>query len=122
MAKPKKSKAPPGALEILAPRESLPPSAPSRFTFEPSVKSQSLWSPSEALFEIKPVDQDAMEADWKEKLGRIVDIATSAAQTQDKAWHIDEIEIGLTLSAEGKLLFIAKAGAEASVKVTLKKG
>ena len=86
------------------------------------MKSHSLWSPSEAPFEIKPVDQDAMAADWKEKLGRIVDIATSAAQTQDKAWHIDEIEIGLTLSAEGKLLFIAKAGAEASVKVTLKKG
>jgi hypothetical protein len=121
MAKPKKSKAPPSALEILTPRESLLPGAPSRFTFEPGVKSQSLWSPSEAPFEIKPVDQDAMAADWKEKLGRIVDIATSAAQTQDKAWHIDEIEIGLTLSAEGKLLFIAKAGAEASVKVTLKK-
>jgi hypothetical protein len=33
-------------------------------------------------------------------LKRIVDVATHAAQTQDKAWHIDEIEIGLTLSAK----------------------
>ena len=32
-----------------------------------------------------------------------------------------EIEVGMTLSAKGELLFIAEAGAEASIKFVLKK-
>jgi hypothetical protein len=75
----------------------------------------------EAVFDVEKVDPDHMAADWKRKLNTVVDVATSAAATKDKAWHIDEIEIGLTLSAKGELLFIAEAGLEASVKVTLKR-
>ena len=36
-----------------------------------------------------------------------------------KDWRVEEIEVGLTLSAKGELAFIAEAGAEASITVKL---
>jgi hypothetical protein len=71
--------------------------------------------------EVEGLNPDVMADDWRQKLDAIVDIAGSTAETH-KGWHIDEMEIGLTLSAEGKLLFIAKASAQASVKIKLKRG
>jgi hypothetical protein len=46
---------------------------------------------------------------------------SSAVANGSKEWTIEEIEVGLTLSAKGELLFIAEAGAEASIKFTLKR-
>lgn len=121
MAKSKATKKPESDLQIWAPRKSPSGGGRSPLT-DPSVTTHAIqpWT-VETFFDIQDLDSKEMAADWKNKLDRIVDVATHAAQTQDKAWHIDEIEIGLTLSAKGKLLFIAEAGAEASVKVTLKK-
>ena len=34
-------------------------------------------------------------------------------------WQVDEVNVGLALSAEGKLLFIASAGVEGSIQVKL---
>ena len=121
MAKLKATKKPESDLQIRAYRKSPSGGGRSPLT-DPSVTTHAIqpWT-VETFFDIQDLDSKEMAADWKNKLDRIVDVATHAAQTQDKAWHIDEIEIGLTLSAKGKLLFIAEAGAEASVKVTLKK-
>jgi Trypsin-co-occurring domain 1 len=117
MAKSKAPKKSEGDLQIWAPAKNTFAVGPRRT--DPSVTTHAIqpWTVEEFF----DVDSKQMAADWKDKLDRIVDIATHAAQTQQKAWHIDEIEIGLTLSAKGELLFIAEAGAEASVKVTLKK-
>ena len=76
---------------------------------------------AQAFFDVKKVDPKDMAANWQAKLAQVLDMAADVAAKKDKGWHIDEIEIGLTLSAKGELLFIAEAGAEASVKVTLKK-
>ena len=121
MAKSKERKKSEGDLQIWAPRKR--PSAAGRSPLiDPSATAYAVqpWT-VETFFDVQDLDSKEMAADWKDKLDRIVDVATHAAQSQDKAWRIDEIEIGLTLSAKGKLLFIAEAGAEASVKVTLKK-
>ena len=121
MAKSKETKKSEGDLQIWAPRK-RPSASGQRPVTDPSVTTHAIqpWT-VETLFDVQDLDSKEMAVDWNDKLDRIVDVATHAAQTQDKAWHIDEIEIGLTLSAKGKLLFIAEAGAEASVKVTLKK-
>lgn len=107
-------------LDILVPRKRAP--APRATPPDAHVRTDALpaWT-AEAFFDVEKVDSDHMAADWKRKLDGVVDVATSAAATKDKAWHIDEIEIGLTLSAKGELMFIAEAGIEASVKVTLKR-
>ena len=121
MAKSKATKKPESDLQIWVPEKAHREGGRSPLT-DPSVTTHAIqpWT-VETFFDIQDLDSKEMAADWKNKLDRIVDVATHAAQTQDKAWHIDEIEIGLTLSAKGKLLFIAEAGAEASVKVKLKK-
>ena len=114
---PKKSQ---GNFEILVPRRGAPTTGAD--IIEDAVKTHAIrsWT-AEELFDVKKVDPKDMGADWQEKLDRIVDVATNAAAKKDKAWHIDEIEIGLTLSAKGELLFIAEAGVEATVKVVLKR-
>lgn len=107
-------------LDILVPRK-LPRTSRAQAT-DPLIRMDALpaWT-AEAVFDVEKIDPEDMAADWKRKLDHVVEVATSAAATKDKAWHIDEIEIGLTLSAKGELLFIAEAGIEASVKVTLKR-
>jgi hypothetical protein len=85
-------------------------------TADPSVDTHSKpWT-----VENQSLDPAAMKADWQEKLAGIIDMASAAAEKK-KGWQIEEIEIGMAVSAEGKLLFIAKAGFEASVKVMLKR-
>jgi hypothetical protein len=119
MAKSKTAKNSKGDLEILAPKRARQVAQTDR---DPSVTTQSIqaWT-AEDFFDIKKVDSKAMGADWKDKLDRVVEIAENAAEKKGQAWHIDEIEIGLTLSAKGELLFIAEAGVEATVKVVLKR-
>jgi hypothetical protein len=63
-------------------------------------------------------------AEVQEQWGRTVDTLMKLSSTvanRSKDWTIEEIEVGLTLSAKGELLFIAEAGAEASIKFTLKR-
>ena len=60
----------------------------------------------------------------QEQWGKTVDTLMKMSSTiaaRSKEWSIEEIEVGLTLSAKGELLFIAEAGAEASIKFTLKR-
>jgi hypothetical protein len=90
-------------------------------TADPSVDTHSKpWTVENHFGVEKSLDPAAMKADWQEKLAGIIDMASAAAEKK-KGWQIEEIEIGMAVSAEGKLLFIAKAGFEASVKVMLKR-
>ena len=61
-----------------------------------------------------------VQAQWKRTVGTLMKLSSTIADSS-KEWTIEEIEVGLTLSAKGELLFIAEAGAEASIKFTLKR-
>jgi hypothetical protein len=61
-----------------------------------------------------------VQAQWERTVDALMKLSSSIAD-RSKEWTIEEIEVGLTLSAKGELLFIAEAGAEASIKFTLKR-
>lgn len=61
-----------------------------------------------------------VQAQWERTVDTLMRLSSTAAN-RSKEWTIEEIEVGLTLSAKGELLFIAGAGAEASIKFTLKR-
>lgn len=61
---------------------------------------------------------DALRENWRETVRKLVEIG-EGVDDAESGWGVSEIEVGLTLSAKGQLLFIAEAGAEASVKITL---
>ena len=87
-----------------------------------SVTTHSATSAMRKMFggRVEELSQAEMEEDWKAKLTSIVALAGAASEAQ-KGWHVDSVEIGLTLSAKGHLLFVAEAGVEGSVRVTLKR-
>lgn len=69
---------------------------------------------------VEAVDGAALQKQWKKMVDDLLRL-TSAVGSATNDWTLDSIEIGLTLSAKGELLFIAEAGAEASVKMALKR-
>lgn len=73
------------------------------------------------LGEEKEVSVDKVEAQWKETISGIVSTVGDWTEATAGKWSIDEVTFGLTLSAEGHLLFIAKAGAQATVQVKVKR-
>jgi Trypsin-co-occurring domain 1 len=94
---------------------------PSTRAAAPSVQDESveLHSIRSLIFgRIESVDPDAMKDQWQKTLDLLMGLSSSLSQ-KDKRWAVEEVEIGLTLSAKGELLFIAEAGAEASVKIKL---
>jgi Trypsin-co-occurring domain 1 len=120
MAESKTTKKSDGQFEILVPKRAAPTRGARGVTDAVTTHATQPWT-AQAFFDVKKVDPKDMAANWQAKLAQVLDMAADVAAKKDKGWHIDEIEIGLTLSAKGELLFIAEAGAEASVKVTLKK-
>jgi hypothetical protein len=69
---------------------------------------------------IEHPDGELLQKQWADTIDKLLKL-TSTVSERLTAWKLDEIEVGLTLSAKGELLFIAEAGAEASVKLTLKR-
>lgn len=61
---------------------------------------------------------ESLRENWRETVAKLVEIG-NGVDDGASGWGVSEIEVGLTLSATGQLLFIAQAGAEASVKITL---
>lgn len=61
---------------------------------------------------------ETLRENWRETVQKLIEIG-DGVQDAGSDWGVSEIEVGLTLSAKGQLLFIAEAGAEASVKITL---
>ena len=70
--------------------------------------------------EEKVVNAEKAEAQWTETIKGIVSAVGEWSEATAGQWKIDEVNFGLTLNAEGKLMFLAKAGAQASVQVKVK--
>lgn len=73
----------------------------------------------EVIGKIVPVSAKSVEGQWNSTIDTLISLTDTVSQRVGK-WTLDEIEVGLTLSAKGELAFIAEAGAEASIKITLK--
>lgn len=88
---------------------------------DPSVETHSLKELKEFFSgsaRIQSVDARQVQPQWANTIDRLMKL-TSSVSNLAKEWTIEEIEVGLTLSAKGELLFIAEAGAEASIKFKL---
>ena len=98
----------------------VPAIAPAPATLPPDEASEhSLASISSSLRRVVSVRVEDVRDQWNRTLDTVMGLSAAIAQ-RSAEWKIDEIEVGLTLSAKGELLFIAEAGAEASIKFTLK--
>lgn len=71
-----------------------------------------------SLSRVTKVGAEQLEEQWARTIDTLMKFS-SAAAGRSTEWCIQEIEIGMTLSAKGELLFIAEAGAEASIKLKL---
>lgn len=71
-----------------------------------------------SLSKVTKVGAEQVEEQWARTIDTLMKLS-SAAAGRSTEWCIQEIEIGMTLSAKGELLFIAEAGAEASIKLKL---
>jgi hypothetical protein len=58
---------------------------------------------------------------WAESLQAVQQLIESSVTKAIAGWELDEIEVGLALTAKGKLAFIAEAGIEASIHLTFKR-
>jgi hypothetical protein len=56
---------------------------------------------------------------WSETISGLMATVNGWEDVANGRWQVDEVNVGLTLSAEGKLLFIASAGVEGSIQVKL---
>lgn len=82
-------------------------------------ESHSLRLMGAAIRRVVAVRAEDVRDQWNRTLDTVMGLSAAIAQRSSQ-WEIEEIEVGLTLSAKGELLFIAEAGAEASIKFTLK--
>ena len=73
----------------------------------------------EVIGKVVKVPTKSVEGQWNKTLDTLMSLTDTVSQRVGK-WELDEIEVGLTLSAKGELAFIAEAGAEASIKIVLK--
>jgi len=104
-------------LSIFVPDVGEPAEAPPA---DPSVEKHAFSDYLPAFGRVEKVPAKSVEAQWGETLNTLMKLTTAVSEKSEK-WTIDEIEAGLTLSAKGELLFIAEAGAEASIKFILKR-
>ena len=56
---------------------------------------------------------------WGQTMVGLLSLAEDWTARESGGWQVSEVKIGLTLSAKGQLLFIAEAGAAASVEVKI---
>jgi hypothetical protein len=73
-----------------------------------------------AFRRVTTVDAQTVQDQWNRTIDGLMKLSSTVAQ-KSQEWEIEEMEVGLTLSAKGELLFIAEAGAEASIKFTLRR-
>jgi hypothetical protein len=67
------------------------------------------------------VEAGDVKQQWADTISGIVATVSDWSTAQKKQWQIEEVTFGLTLSAKGKLMFIAEASAQGSVQVKLKR-
>lgn len=87
---------------------------------DPAVERHSMRDLLPGFGRIAKVGAAEFQEQWSRTVDTLMKLSSTIADSS-KEWSIDEIEVGLTLSAKGELLFIAEAGAEASIKFTLKR-
>ena len=65
---------------------------------------------------------ETVRQEWTLITGQVLAmLGETVAQTKSRPFGLDEVSVGLTFSATGKLAFIAEAGAEASITLTFKR-
>jgi len=82
------------------------------------VELHSLASVTGKLFGRKLED---VKADWKKVSSQVKEMMESVVTDVPKGFMFESIEVSLAFSAEGKLVFVAEAGIEASVSLTFKR-
>lgn len=60
-----------------------------------------------------------VQQDWRRVSGQIAAMVEATSASRPQGFQLESIEVALGFSASGKLAFIAEAGVEASVTVTL---
>ncbi len=65
---------------------------------------------------------EEVSADWQNASRQVLKmVAASETEATDSGFEISEVTVGLGFNAKGKLGFLAEAGMEASVEITLKR-
>ena len=74
-----------------------------------------------SIFGGKEVEVPAatVTSQWSETISGLMATVNGWEDVAAGRWQVEEVNVGLTLSAEGKLLFIASAGIEGSIQVKL---
>jgi hypothetical protein len=62
-----------------------------------------------------------VKKDWKRVSAQVKDMVESVTADVPKGFAFESLEISLGFSAEGKLVFVAEAGVEATVSLTFKR-
>jgi hypothetical protein len=77
--------------------------------------------PFDGLLDSREIEVPAGQVrdQWNRTMAGLLSLAADWSAGNPAGWHVGEVKIGLTLSAKGHLLFIAEAGAAASVEVKL---
>jgi hypothetical protein len=87
--------------------------------FEPGqVELHSLSDLTGKLFGRKLED---VKADWRKVSLQVKEMMESVVAQVPKGFTFETVEVSLGFSAEGKLVFVAEAGVEASVTLTFKR-
>ncbi len=87
---------------------------------DPAVRHDSSMHGFLGFKKVVKVGAAEVQQQWTRTVDTLMKLSSTIAD-HAADWTIDEIEVGMTLSAKGELLFIAEAGAEASIKFVLKK-
>lgn len=85
---------------------------------DPSVEHHAMRDWVQGFGRVAKVGAEQVQEQWGRTVDTLMKLSSNVA-ARSKEWSIEEIEVGLTLSAKGELLFIAEAGAEASIKFKL---
>lgn len=64
---------------------------------------------------------DEVKADWHKVFGQAQEMIEAAQPESPKGFGLDTVTISLGFNAQGRLVFIAEAGVEATVSVTFKR-
>lgn len=63
-----------------------------------------------------------VRSDWEAVMGQVAELLASSRDTiKQSGWAMEKVEVGLGFNAKGHLGFIAEAGLDASVKVTIQR-
>ena len=60
-----------------------------------------------------------VQTDWRRVSSQIAKLVDATSTVRASGFELETIEVGLAFTASGRLAFIAEAGVEASVSITL---